>query len=72
MVRSWRGREVHRMAQDVTAAQEELLTELLAVLGVEMEAELHVTVRAREGIPQDRVRVVLENAKALGVKIEVV
>lgn len=71
VLRAWRGREVNRLVQDVGTLQQEVLAELLATLGVEVEAELTVTVRGQDGIPQDRVRVAIENARALGVKIEV-
>lgn len=68
---SWRGSDVLRLSSHVAKAQEEVLAELLSAFGAEGEAELRVVVRTPEGIPEDNLRVVLENAKAIGVRVEV-
>lgn len=52
-------------------AQDEVLTELLSALGASATAELRVTVTAPDGIKADNLKVAIENARAVGVRIEV-
>ncbi len=68
---SWSGSEVQRLGHHVSRAQDEVLTELLSALGAVAQAELRVTVTAPEGIKTDNLKVAIENARAVGVRIEV-
>lgn len=71
VVVTWTGDEVRRLGSRVAKAQEEVLAELLSAVGVEADAELRVTVRAPEGLPSDNLRVALENARTLQIRVEV-
>jgi Fe2+ transport system protein FeoA len=68
---SWSGNEVQRLGHHVSRAQDEVLTELLSALGAVAQAELRVTVTAPGGIKTDNLKVAIENARAVGVRIEV-
>jgi hypothetical protein len=69
----WRGKDVLRLGHHVARTQEEVLAELLSTLGAEAEAEaeLRVEVRLPDGVTEDTLRIVLDNANALGVRITI-
>jgi len=54
-----------RYARDLTRVSQEVLQQLAAVDGSRLEVTIEVHARAPKGFPDDKVRVVLENARTL-------
>ena len=54
-----------RYARDLTRVSQEVLQQLAAVDGSRLEVTIEVHARAPQGFPDDKVRVVLENARTL-------
>ena len=61
---------MQRLAHHVSRAQD-ILTEPLSALGAGAQVELRVTVTAPDGIKIDNLKVAIENARVVGLKIEV-
>lgn len=55
-----------RYARDLTRVSQEVLHQLAAVDGAQIEVTLEIQARTPGGFPDDKIRVVLENARTLG------
>jgi predicted AAA+ superfamily ATPase len=54
-----------RYSRDLTRLSQEILQQLTTVEGVQLDVAVEVQARAPEGFPDDKIRVVLENARTL-------
>lgn len=54
-----------RYGRDFTRISQEVLQHLASVDGVELEVIVEISARCPDGFPEDKVRVILENARAL-------
>ena len=54
-----------RYARDLTRLSQEIIQHLAAPEGVELEVRVEITARKPDGFPEDKVRIVTENARTL-------
>jgi len=54
-----------RYARDLTRVSQEVLQQLAAVDGTQLDVTIEVHAKTPDGFPDDKVRVVLENARTL-------
>jgi hypothetical protein len=54
-----------RYGRDFNRLQQEIIQHLAAPGGVDLEISVEITARKKDGYPDDKVRIVTENARAL-------
>lgn len=54
-----------RYARDLTRLSQEIIQHLAAPEGVELEVRVEITARKADGFPEDKLRIVTENARTL-------
>jgi hypothetical protein len=57
--------EPERYGRDFTRISQEVLQHLASLDGVDLDITVEIRARRAEGFPEDKVRVILENARAL-------
>ena len=57
-----------RYGRDLTRLSQEILQHLAALDGVALDITVEIQARRADGFPDDKVRVILENARALKFK----
>ena len=57
--------DVERYGRDLTRLSQEILQHLASLDGVDLDVTIEIQARKPDGFPDDKVRVILENARAL-------